>query len=67
MRRKLSYLLCLSLLLGGLAACRRVDPPAVTEEDTTPAKKGCRSTVTATLPLLAAGCAMALAKKKRSQ
>ena len=41
--------------------------PAVTEEDTTPAKKGCRSTVTATLPLLAAGCAMALAKKKRSQ
>ena len=41
--------------------------PAVTEEDTTPAKKGCRSTVTAPLPLLAAGCALALAKKKRSQ
>ena len=47
MRRKLSYLLCLSLLLGGLAACRQVDPPAVTEEDTTVSEE---TVPTVTLP-----------------
>jgi hypothetical protein len=45
--------------------------PADTEEqgtapetDTLPAKKGCRSTVSALMPLLAAGCALALSKKR---
>jgi hypothetical protein len=34
------------------------------ESETPPAKKGCRSTVSALMPLLAAGCALALSKKR---
>jgi hypothetical protein len=36
----------------------------VPETDTLPAKKGCRSTVSFLMPLLAAGCALALSKKR---
>ena len=40
-----------------------VTTPATEGEDTTPAKKGCRSAVSVVLPLLATASALALAKK----
>ena len=47
MHRKLSILLCISLLLGGLTACQDPRPPVETEEDTAVTEE---VTQTATLP-----------------